>query len=460
MNNTICRSILSVILTSLLVFTAIPAYAKVTAEEAAKLKTELTPVGAERAGNKEGTIPAWTGGLSKIPEGIDYVAKSGIPHPDPFADDKILFTITAQNVDQYKDKLSAGLLKMFQLHPETWKMHVYPTRRSAAYSEDTYEGTYQNALNTEIVDEYGSVIHITKGFPFPIAKNGVEAIVNFIQKPQGAKYLTHTLGGGIILANGRTTWMAATNYIMYALEGANEQAVDPRDYTYRIMYELRIPGRIGEYFFVMEPANYEREDSVGWSYIPGMRRVRRNPGLFYDGVDGTGGGIACVDDGWMWRGKPDRFDWALPKEKKEMFIPYNNYQIDLLPDYKEMQTPNHPNPKYLRWELHRTWELVATLKEGSRHIYGKRVYYMDEDTWLIGLKDAYDKRGSLWRAAMATGKQHYDVPVYRQAQYFNFDFTTDYWVANGWVNGLPHESYEEIPDDFFTVQNLRRIGKR
>ncbi len=38
------------------------AHAGVTAQEAARLKTDLTPLGAERAGNKDGSIPAWTGG--------------------------------------------------------------------------------------------------------------------------------------------------------------------------------------------------------------------------------------------------------------------------------------------------------------------------------------------------------------------------------------------------------------
>jgi len=42
------------------VFFALPAAAKVTPEEAAHLGKDLTPVGAERAGNKEGTIPEWT----------------------------------------------------------------------------------------------------------------------------------------------------------------------------------------------------------------------------------------------------------------------------------------------------------------------------------------------------------------------------------------------------------------
>jgi hypothetical protein len=44
-----------------------PTLALVTNQEAAELKARLTPVGAERAGNADGTIPAWTGGVTSAP---------------------------------------------------------------------------------------------------------------------------------------------------------------------------------------------------------------------------------------------------------------------------------------------------------------------------------------------------------------------------------------------------------
>ena len=55
--------------------------AAVSAEEAAKLGRELTPVGAEKAGNAAGTIPAWDGGITRPPAGF----RVGTFHIDPFA---------------------------------------------------------------------------------------------------------------------------------------------------------------------------------------------------------------------------------------------------------------------------------------------------------------------------------------------------------------------------------------
>ena len=457
MNSTISKSIVTLMLATILVCTAIPALAKVTAEEAAKLKTELTPMGSERAGNKEGTIPAWTGGISKIPEGIDYEAKSGLPHPDPFADDKILFTITAQNVDQYKDKLSAGIFKMFKQYPETFKIHVYPTRRSAAFGEDYYEGMYKNAVTAECIDDYGSVTNFVKGFPFPIPKKGIEVMCNFVLKPMGAKNMVYQVGGGIVQGSGKWNQSDAKDYWMYKIDSG--EPFDPQDYVYGNIIEMTMPGRVGELYLMMDPADYSKNDAIGWSYVPGMRRVRRNPNMFYDGLDSSAGGIGCSDESWMWKGKLDRMDWKIVG-KKEMYIPYNTYKIDELPDYEPMMTAHFPNPEYIRWELHRVWEVTGTLKEGARHLYGKRHYYIDEDTWQISVIDKYDKRGNLWRLSYACGVNYYDFPVWHLTQYWHFDFQVDFYAAFTFYNGYPPASYDPIPDDFFTVQSLRKLGRR
>jgi hypothetical protein len=91
--------------------------AAVSAEEAARLGTTLTPIGAEKAGNADGSIPAWTGGQTTAVPGF----VPGGHYPDPYADDRPLFTITAANAQQYRDKLSPGQLALLQRYP-TWKM--------------------------------------------------------------------------------------------------------------------------------------------------------------------------------------------------------------------------------------------------------------------------------------------------------------------------------------------------
>ncbi len=461
----ISKTMLFIILAALLVCVAVPVQAKVPAEEAARLNKDLTPVGAERAGNKEGTIPAWTGGLSKIPDNVKYDSSSmGQCYPDPYADDKILFTITAKNVDQYKDKLSEGMLKMFELYPDTWKMHVYPTRRSAAYSEEIYKGSYDNALTAEIVAPDGSATNFYRGFLFPIAKNGLEAMQNWQNKPMGYAFLqqiTDEHGGAVVQPDGSLQIQGNVKSIYYMAYAVPREQFDPQDFIIGTFNEMTSPpGRKGELNLRMQRGDYRKADPGGWKYNPGQRRVRRSPNVYYDATDPSVAGIIVVDDAEVYTSPLDRFDWKL-NGKKELFVPYNTYKLDLADSEIPVLTPLHPNPEYIRWELHRVHETVATIREGYRHCYGKRIFYQDEDSWLILLKDQYDTRGELWRMTFVCTKQWYDIPVYRYAGYFNFDFQLDRYMAGGLINKkTPHEGHEEMPLSFWTVENLRKMGLR
>src|SRR5256885_5333318 len=152
------------------------AQAAVSAEEAAKLKTTLTPLGAERAGNKDGSIPPWEGGYP-----VD-AAYNSASIPDLFAKDKPLFTITPQNAAQYADKLTDGSQGLLKKYPG-FKIHVYPTRRTAAAPQWVYDNTFKNATRATM-DPSGEQGPFPKGAyggtPFPIPKTGEDAIWNHL----------------------------------------------------------------------------------------------------------------------------------------------------------------------------------------------------------------------------------------------------------------------------------------
>ncbi|MFS1704502.1 DUF1329 domain-containing protein, partial [Alteromonas sp. AMM-1] len=92
--------------------TAAPLQAKVSSADAAKLGTELTPLGGEKAGNADGSIPAWNGGITSAPAGY----KAGDFHPDPYAGEAPLSTITGANYKEHAAFLSDGLIKMFETY--------------------------------------------------------------------------------------------------------------------------------------------------------------------------------------------------------------------------------------------------------------------------------------------------------------------------------------------------------
>ena len=126
------------------------AWAKVPAGEADRLGKDLTCVGAEKAANKDGTIPEYSGKWLGTPPGIQYTPNEGMHPVDPYKDDKPLFTITAQNLGQYESKLSDGQKAMFKKFPQTFRIPVYPGRRDFRYPDFVCQHSKTNALNTEI----------------------------------------------------------------------------------------------------------------------------------------------------------------------------------------------------------------------------------------------------------------------------------------------------------------------
>jgi hypothetical protein len=162
---------------------ALPAMAELPAAELAKLGTTLTPLGAEKAGNAAGTIPAWTGGITEPVAGY----KPGGWYPDPFASDKPLFTIDAKNMEQYKDHLPLGAMDMMRKYPD-YKMVVYPTHRSASFPACHYEETKSCAAKARLAPGGNGVEGCTGGVPFPIPQNGNEAIWNTLLRYRGGTY--------------------------------------------------------------------------------------------------------------------------------------------------------------------------------------------------------------------------------------------------------------------------------
>lgn len=380
--------------------------AKVSADEAARLGNDLTPLGAEMAGNAAGTIPAWEGGITKPPAGF----KDGDHHPDPFAADQVLFTITKENMDKYADQLNEGQQAMLTNYPN-FKMKIYPTRRSSSVPERIYEATKKNATSVELVEGGNGITGGAGGYPFPIPKNGVEAIWNHVVRFRG-NFTDRTFVFANPTRSGSYTLGKEHSEIWWCFmaEGMTDEKLDNNLLMFR--QELMAPPRdAGRILLVQDTVDQEKEGRRAWTYNPGQRRVRRAPNIAFDTPGVGSDGQRTTDDYDMYNGSPIRYDWKLVG-KKEMYIPYNNYQLhsDQL-KYKDIITPLHLNADYLRYELHRVWVVEANLKPEYRHVYKKRVFYIDEDSWHIAATTKYDKQDQLWRYSEGYLINYYDVPV-------------------------------------------------
>ncbi len=430
--------------------------AGITQEEANRLGgDELTPVGAERAANADGTIPAWTGGLSKLPAG--YV--EGQPLVDPFPDDKPLFTITAANHEQYKDKLSPGQIAVLKRYPDTFRMPVYESRRTAAYPDALYEAFKKDALTAETTDGGNGLANVDSYLPFPIPKTGIEIIWNHVLRYRGGS-TRRTYTQIPVQANGAFSPVVLDDQLTFAQElpGA------PANRLFYYKQAIKAPARLeGDVLLVHENINQVVEPRAAWVYNAGQRRVRRAPDVAYDGPGTASDGLRTADDLDLYNGAPDRYDWKLIG-KKELYIPYNAYKLrDKNLKYKDIVLKGHLNPDYLRYELHRVWVVEATLKQGQRHIYARRVFYVDEDTWQISVADLYDGRGELWRVKEAHNLSHYQVKVPWYAVETSHDLISGRHLPIGLDNELDGYQYEwnyKVSEREYTPAALRRAGVR
>lgn len=439
------------------------AYQKIDKAQAEKLGTELTPLGADPAANAAGSIPAWKGDIQGVPAGLQY-AGSGSPYPDPYASEKPLFSITKENLDKYRDKLSDGMIALFDKYPDSYRMDIYPSHRDFRYKKQFEERTRWNVGNAELVNGIDGLQKMTGGVAFPIPQNGAEVIWN-ARVSQPIPVADSLFDELAVYANGNTdryrTKLIIESPYAYADHPVGKVVEEIGINSALVFYEVLEPARKkGEMVIVHEPLDQVKNERKAWIYIPGTQRVRRAPNAGFDTPVGPGG-LMTADDSMGFNGAMLRYDWTLIG-KKEMYIPYHAYRFDEQGlDYAKLLPPRHVNPDYMRYELQRVWVVEATLKDGQRHVYAKRRFYVAEDNWLIAAVDAYDGRGDLWRVGLQNTIYDFYLQGYIARAQINYDLQAGAYVGMRLTNQTQPSNYamEVKGEEFYSPGNLRRLGR-
>jgi hypothetical protein len=443
----ICASLLSVPLGGTL--------AGVAPEEAKKLGAELTPFGAVKAGNADGTIPEYAGGLTTPPVGFD---KSKGVLPDPFASEKPVLSINAKNMDQYADKLSEGAKALLKAHGD-FRIDVYPTHRTAAFPKAVLENTVKNATRSKLTDDGIGMSGGRGGFPFPIPKNGHEVIFNFLARYQGLstvlpKYCAYnvTSSGKLVLST-EGVWTNESPFY------DDSRSADPTVFTRAKANYTGPARRAGEAILTIESFDVAKTRRA-YQYLPGQRRVRLAPDLSYDTPNPSTGGMSTLDDVNLYNGLQDRFDFMLVG-KKEMYVPYSAYRFVFHEKPEDLFKSKFINPDFVRWELHRVWVVDAKLREGKRHVYSRRTFYVDEDTWMILAVDQYDGRGQLWRSGFSYFTQHYGANVPINMTSGHYDLIAGTYYINTWPGSYGVKVNDAMQaDSLWTPDALAAQGVR
>jgi hypothetical protein len=454
------KAILAGILCLLLIGVAGSASAKVSAQEAEQLKTTLTPFGAEKAGNADGTIPAWEGGVTTVPAGYGKAGKRG----DLFPEDKVQFKITPQNMDQYADKLTEGTKALLKKYPDTFYINVYQTRRTAAAPQWVYDEIYNNATRSYV--EGWDVKDVYGGPPFPIPKSGIEAIWNHALRynPSSWSFKTDSYLGTAAGKLVHLSTSVAKQTLPIFIEGKTlEDYKKEWKGEFWLLRLKNIAPPIQADTAIVGRENLVGADTVSYLYLSGQRRVRRLPISCCD-VPSTGmGGMATFDETKVFTGAMAMalHDWKIVG-KKEMYIPYNCNKFMETP-IKDAITARHLNPEAVRYELHRVWVVEANLREGKRHQQPRQVYYLDEDTWTAALSDRYDANGTLWRCGYGLSVVLPDVPCVTSLPFGVIDFQANVLVAvDNYNNYTEQHPIQDPPyaNKEFTPTALQRESVR
>ncbi|MGY2488425.1 DUF1329 domain-containing protein [Cupriavidus sp. CP313] len=431
------------------------ALAAPAAADVARLGKELTPFGAERAGNKDGTIPEWTGGLCKAPAKYKPLnAQGGTPYFDPFGDEKPVHSITASNVAQYASKLDEAQKELFKRYPKTYRVDVYPTHRTACFPDWVYDNTIKRVMSPKLVGDGPGLEEAHAQFPFPIPATGQEAMYNYFTR-YFPVYYTGKYATWLVDAAGNKT--LSTQGVAHYYFGYWDNSKSKSDQVSAVSnIHVGPPSQAGVMDMRIQWRRMDQRDPTAWFYTPGQRRVRLAPEFTYDTVVSENSGLFLWDEYQGFDGKMDRFDFKLAG-KKEMYIPYNVYKYLSTPT-EQLLSRNHINPDALRYELHRVWVVEATLKNGVRHVNSKKVFYLDEDSWNIVGYEGYDQAGKLVRAQMFPIWQAYEVPAPININQLIYDFVKQAWALGAAPVEDGFRKSDPLPANYFTSDALSRRG--
>jgi hypothetical protein len=440
--------------------TAGVSWAKVSADQAARLGKDLTPMGSERAGTPDGMVPAWDGGLSAPPSGVKFNAKTD-NLPNPFPGDQVKFTVTPANMGQYDQYLTDGQKALLKKYG-SYKMKVYQSRRTCALPEYAYAAIKANATNASLSADGDGISNFTAGMPFPIVNDARELIMDKRFSYRGYKF-TRQLAVAPVQSNGSYGLIKAQDEAIFRYANPAVKSSDTLNnigllYIANTISPARLAGNV---ILVHESINASVEPRKAWAYSPGTRRVRRAPDIAYDNPGNNTDAMSTSDAFDGYNGALDRYDWTL-RDRQVKFIAYNAYDI-LHTKYADYVKPSHPNQDVNRYEPHRVHVVEAKLKAGTRHVYARRVMYMDEDAKVVNATELYDGRGQLWRVQEVPLVNAYHVPhCGTGALELVYDLQSGRYLAISMRAEEPPINYfaDELNEARYTPEAIRSLGVR
>ena len=377
-------------------------------------------------------------------------------YPNPFNDDKIILTIDKNNYTNFAENiLTPGQIEMFETYPETFKMHVYPSRRSCAVPPEVLKLTKENA---KLTDEGEGLEGVVGSIPFPNPSEALHHVWNHILRYRGVNiygaspfYIVNpdssiTFGAGEAIA---------INYWNPFVE--NDKGLQGK-----LMSKVTHPPRLADAsLLVIESLNAFKTPRRAWVYNPGTRRVRRAPDIAYDYKPSANQGLTTTDQFDGFNGAKDRYNWSFVGTTKKL-MPYNAYEFHET-NIEETLNPYHVNQDYLRYELVNVNIVQADLKSDKRHIIPHRTMYFDLDSHNMLVEETYDDENQIMAYREFPIINFYDQPMCLSIHSATYDFATKrYQLTNVRSKDIPKIQWrlsEPHDEKMFTPEGLKRFAR-
>jgi hypothetical protein len=394
----------------------------------------LTPFGAEQAGDADGIIPAWKGGLKEV---VPTWLPGHTVRPNPFYQEKALFSITAKNEADFDDMLTEGSKALLKKYAD-FHIDVYPTHRSAVFPQAVLDNSAANAQRCHTANGGLSVAGegCRGGLPFPAPKTGYEAMWNHLLAWSGIA--VNGRQRDWLVSRGKASLIAQTD-VYRGSPWYDDLAKNPQVYKQVFADTISPLDVAGTRRLSVDNIDPEGRPPVTWEYLSGQRGAREIGNARRD-LYADAGHLRTYDQDGLFSGPLDVFDFKLVG-KRTVIIPYNDYKQVYYCKPADDLRPDFINPDCLRWELHRVWVVEALLKHGKHHQSPRRVFYWDEDSWSAGASDEYDARGKVYRAGFVHFTVWYESQVNSAGQYAIYDLAKGRYALYGETvaaEGGPH----------------------
>ena len=416
-----------------------------------RLGQMLTPLGGERAASEDGSVPAWQGGLASAPP----CYQAGGRYCDPYAGERPYLTINASNLDEWRDRLSAGQIEMIQRHPDSYRIQLYRSRRSFANPPAVYEAARENAKSATLAPSGREVRDASVAIPFPITRDGLEMVWNHrlrYRGPGSRRWLQQAVVSG--------SGEAQVIDFLEDLHFPYGRGLELDDFM--ALYWLRVsiaPENLaGAITLIHDSLNHVEEPSLAWQRGTEDQIMVRDRSHGFDHFALLSSTLRMDDQLDTWFGNPERYTWRVIN-KQPMVVPYNSYALHNRENLARIIRPAHPDPALPRYELHRVWVVEASTKPSAVHRVKRRRLYIDEDSWQILMVDLYDAGNRLWRWQETHTIMAQDHPVLVPNMEIIFDLDSARYWLQAIADDRPEMSFREFERGDFgrgAAQSARR----